>query len=284
MLHLYFVLTVLQTPAPAVATPAAAEVPATPGPITNPVPNEVRDLLAKVAAAQWKQKPGPPLRAFAMRLNLRDRSGDTPREIEAKIRFRSEKGGLIRLNLHDPDRGLRISKGFDGTKYWLAEDNQPLVDLGGREFSQDRKSIDQALAMCEDLLLLLDPHQIPEVATKVSLLEPIKQNGFSAHLIKNGNPWEFQVLLSKNYLPESLAMIPLWKDKDGKAPKARHFQMSYYKEFQGRRLPQVIEEALGENQKLPARIYELREFFWKNPTLIQVDPPPVLSEKDTTTQ
>jgi len=257
-------------------------------PISAAMSEEVQAVFDALEVAQFGDQPYQPLLAFALRLNLRDRSGETPHEISADIRFRQERGGLVRISLHDADRGQRIEKGFDGKRYWLMDDQGVLQDLSAREFAQDRDAIDRILTLCTDLLLLLDPKSLQKYARNIGIMPTETGMGIQGLLPRPEGLWPFQLTLNSNGFPISLSLTPPKREVVGPenpkntaevaVSKQRFFLFHFQKDFDGRRLPQVIEEYFAPDRKLPARIFELREFLWKKPELISVNPVPSIPE------
>ncbi|MFQ5750234.1 MAG: hypothetical protein ACE5H3_12395, partial [Planctomycetota bacterium] len=112
-------------------------------------------LFRRAAAAQFTPGSSPAeVHGFRMDLNLRER-GEHPREIGFELAWRDVSGGMLRIRVDDPERGSLV-EGFDGRRYWLREEGGPLRFLQGHEFTRDREKIDQALDLCQDLLVLLD--------------------------------------------------------------------------------------------------------------------------------
>jgi len=236
---------------------------------SSPSP-EVDALFRRAAAAQFTPGSAPAeVHGFRMDLNLRER-GEHPREIGFELAWRDTSGGLIRIGVDDPDRGSLV-EGFDGRRYWLREEDGKLRFLQGHEFTRDREKIDQALDLCQDLVILLDLEQLRKRSRDFVLLEEDDTGpGIGGILHRAGGPWRFSLRLHReSLLPASLQVESLpAKPSSGEAPPplrvVQRFLLRAPRTFEGRRIPQLI-EMYQNGEDLPIRLLEIHRIVWRTP-------------------
>ena len=236
-------------------------------------PQSPDSILSAMAAAQCEEKEVPEVRSFAMRVVLRDRS-DVPREFTFDLLFGSEPE-RVRLTMDDPERGIRIEKGFDGKRFWLHGPDQGLVDLSGREFTKDREAIAAALDLSKDLLLVLD---LARLSRKARNMESTHE-GLTGVLSSPEGDWKFKLLFAKEIpgaLPLALVLhppaLPLGEEKDGDpvSPPARRFMLGAWEAFEGRKVPRLVEEYSGSSPEFPIRILEVQDLIWRRPLPLEL--------------
>ena len=239
-------------------------------------------LLEEAAQAQLSRQGVAEVAGFTVSLNLRER-GEAPREVDLKLFYRSDDGGLIRLLLDEPDRGVRVAKGFDGKTYWLKEQDKETLDLSSREFAQDREAIDEAIELSEQLLLLLDLNQLERMASdlRIKELEVPEDDAEAA-----ARAARIQILSGRVKLGSQIRLFDLELDRQAKLayalvlyppptgstnseaerPPIQRFELGYYKDFEGRLMPSVIQEYQGiPKPELPIRLLELHRLTWREP-------------------
>lgn len=264
MLSLALLLPLLQDP---VAAPASAV----------PAPDPAALLLA-VADAQYGAHAGREVQRYGVELNLRER-GETPREYGFAMSYSATGSESLTIQIDDPERGTRVRKGFDGTRYWLQEEDGPLQDLGAHEFEQDRANIDEGLELGKDLLLVLDFAALTRRATALkSTVGPEGARLVSGRVQRGAQPWEFTLVLPAQDgplgpLPSDLFLRKLNPDPETRAEQPvlleRHVAFASYKRFRERAVPQVVHEFLPETLE-PIRTLELRDLRWEDAALAPV--------------
>ena len=229
-------------------------------------PQSPESILSAMAAAQCEGKEVAEVRSFAMRVVLRDRS-DVPREFTFDLLFGSEPERL-RLTVDDPERGIRVEKGFDGKRFWLHGPDQGLVDLSGREFTKDREAIAAAIDLSKDLLLVLD---LARLGRKARDLESTRE-GLAGVLPSPEGDWKFELRFAREIpgaLPLALVLQPPAppredeEDENPAPPPARRFMLGAWEAFEGRKIPRLVEEYSGSNQEFPVRILEVQDLIWR---------------------
>jgi len=245
------------------------------GPATapqEPAGDPARALLRRVVAAQLAEPAPPRVEGFRARLNIRERD-EHRREFDLQVLYRREGGGRIRLRVEDARRGTVVEKGFDGRRYWLLDEDGRLHDLGGREYRQDRESLDEALDQAEELLLLLDLQGLAERARELRLFAEDGRQGIQGILDRRGRPWTFRLHLDTDLQPVRLDLLPPPEEEPAgagapaAAPELMRFVLLRPGVFEGRRMPRVIHQYLGD-RPLPVRLLEVRALEWRQP------PPP----------
>jgi len=284
----------LQTPAPTGQEPAPVEPPVeaqepsaeTPVATQEPAPEtpaaqdgKARALLRELAAAQAPGQPDQQVAGFRMEIVLRDFADDGTREVGLLVRYRRLPEETVELVVDE--NGVRVRKGFDGDSYWLQEDGmEQRVDLGGHEFEQDRESIDQVLDLCADLLLLLDAEQLERRCEELALGAAGADGTdrrLSGTLSAASGAWEFALFLPPEVLePRAFWLFHRVEVAEGEQPPedpftdVQRFELLGWKEFGGRRAPQLIrvydtlrsvDPDSGE-EVLERRALELQDVRW----------------------
>lgn len=265
MMMLALLLPLLQEP----STPPAA--PAIPQP-------DASELLLAIASAQYAGHAGREVKRFGIELGLRE-FGETPHEYGFGLSYSTTGGESLTLQIDDPERGNRVRKGWDGKRHWLQENEGPLQDLGAREFDQDRQSIDEAIELSADLMLMLDYATLARRATELTLsVGPEQRRVLSGKVQRREHSWEFVLVLpdqpgALGLLPDALLLRQLNPDPLTRAERPvlleRHIAFSGYKRFNGRAVPVRVDEFLPEDE-LPARTLELYDLRWEDAALTPV--------------
>lgn len=239
---------------------ALGQEPAAPAaPASDPAAVE---LFRAAAAAQFLGAEAKPVEGFQVQLTLLER-GETRREVDLGIRYRHE-GGAIRMSVADSERGGTVQKGYDGRRYWLRDGEQPLLELSGREFGRDREAIDDARALCDEMLLLMDLRRLEPNAQELR----VEAGSDGSQLLhgrwpRGGETWSFTLQLAADLTPLELRLTPP-AAPDAPARPAQRFLLRHYAEFERRRVPQLIEE-YHDPGEYPVRILEVRKLHWRTP-------------------
>ena len=250
-------------------------------------PQSPDSILSAMAAAQCEEREVPEVRSFAMRVVLRDRS-DVPREFTFDLLFASEPE-RVRLTVDDPERGIRVEKGFDGKRFWLQGTDQDSVDLSGREFTKDREAITAALDLSKDLLLVLD---LARLGRKARELETTRE-GLAGVFPSPEGDWKFELhfaMETPGALPRVLVLHPPapppergGEEGTGKipiAPPTRRFMLGTWEAFEDRKIPRLVEEYSGSEQEFPLRILEVQDLIWRRPLPLALFMAPGASGQD----
>jgi hypothetical protein len=267
-------------PAPEVEIPSV-EVEQEPTPPTevSQGSEKAQELLNRVAAAQFSAKEGEYVDTLDLGVTLSDR-GEHPRDVSFSVYYSSFGGEELRLIIDDPERGTRVAKGFQGRDYWLEEGDGVRQILSGHEFSKDRKSIDEAMDLCSDLLLLVDVRNFQRRQGPTDLLFAEDGTRILVGALRrpDGLLWDYRL-----GIPEG-SLQPAWLEvqheleptegsvqtetESGAEAKAevlyQRFQLLHYKGFDGRQAPQVIEVFHDRDAELPLRILWLEQFQWRS--------------------
>jgi hypothetical protein len=118
------------------------------------------DLLLEIADAQFHAKNPTLVDGIRLNLYLKERENGQASEIGFGLQYLVHPREIIGLEIEDLERGTSVQKGFDGSNYWLIEEDKEKQILSGHEFGKDRESIDEAMDLCSDLMLMLDFRQL----------------------------------------------------------------------------------------------------------------------------
>lgn len=255
--------------APAAPVAQAEVTPAAPAP-SNP---KAVAFLRQLAEDQFQSEQRRLVDGFQLQVYLRDR-GESPREVGFTLDYRQRDGESIGLRIDDPERG-RVDKGFDGRDYWLKEAEGKRQLLNGHEFAKDRESIDEALDLCQDLLLILDVAQMETRSRSLQWLpssgeEEAKLSVLSGELRRADGSW---VPFRLEVAHQEEGLLPTMLDfgkppslleeapADSKALPFQRFELRAWKAFDGRNVPQIVDildSALP--QAMPLRSLEIHDF------------------------
>lgn len=117
-------------------------------------------LLLEIADAQFHAKNPALVDGIRLELYLKDRQDGQASEIGFGLEYLVSPREIIGMEIEDLDRGTSVQKGFNGSDYWLIEGDKEKQILSGHEFGKDRESIDEAMDLCSDLMLMLDYRQL----------------------------------------------------------------------------------------------------------------------------
>jgi hypothetical protein len=256
-------------------TPAVAAAPSDP---------QAAALLQAVADAQYAAGAGRAVDGFDVDLNLRERHDDTPNEYDFGLQYSCRAAETVVVRLHDPDKGTRVEKGFNGRSYWLRDLNDsqaPLQDLSAHEFEQDRAAIDESLEFSADLLLVLDLAALARAAEGLRLTRGPQRERLLAGSVRRGEHlWQFTLVLPEQDgadgpLPAEMFLRHPNPDPEASAERSvlieRHLRLAEYRRFDGRAIPLIVTEILppaaNEPQDEPdipppSRIIEIRSLRW----------------------
>ncbi|MCP4094003.1 MAG: hypothetical protein GY747_11190 [Planctomycetes bacterium] len=117
-------------------------------------------LLLKIAHAQFQSQQAKLVTGIELKLKLKDRQDGNASEVDFALAYMNESSEVIEISIDDLDRGTKVKKGFDGRDYWLEDGEKDRLVLSGHEFGKDRESIDEAMDLCSDLMLMLDFRQL----------------------------------------------------------------------------------------------------------------------------
>jgi len=270
----------VQVPPPApeaeVQEPVVGETPpeATPLPDTS---KEAEALLEEVAVAQFPKGKGRYVDTIGLEVVLHER-GEHPRVVGFEVVYSQRDGDELELIIDDPERGTRVSKGFRDRDYWLRESGKEKQILSGHEFTKDRESIDEAMDLCSDLLLLVDVRGLQRRDKPTALLT--QEDGtriLSGQMRRpDGLLWDYRLAIPADGLePQYLEVqhvIEMDKvDSSASSDQAepvlpkihyQRFQLLGYRPFDGRLAPQIIEIYDTPEAEHPGRILELHRFDW----------------------
>jgi len=272
-----------ESPAPLDAAPAVVQEAAP----QSSDPAAVAFLRA-VAKAQFASEERRLVDGFQLKVFLRER-GEHPHDVGFRLDFDQRGGEHLGLRIDDPERG-QIDKGFDGRDYWLREDDGERQLLNGHEYEKDRASIDEALDLCQDLLLLLDVAQLESRSRALTLeqVEGDKQllRGELRRADGNWVPFLLEVASLEGQLQaqrldlgtppaaeETSSTTPSTGSGEeesqvqGAGPEAtqalpfQRYRLLQWKDYEGRQIPQVVRIfARPEADALPERILEIHDF------------------------
>ncbi len=242
--------------------------------------SEPLEFLALAAEAQRpSESTTTPLNieGFQLDINLRER-GDQRNDLDIQLDYQQADGGTIKLRLDDPNRGVSVSKGFDGKRYWLKEHNGELINLAAREFTQDREAIDQALELCERLRLIFDLRYLGTQCQELSLEEQDQQTIIRGKFPAQGLVHHLELIFNSKtlQLEQLFIKVPKAKELDGEDTDAAittdnkpewqsqtRFELSYYRDFAGLMAPQLIHQFIPD-RKMPTRIVEIHQLKWQS--------------------
>lgn len=275
-----------EVPAPESAPQLQAAAPQLPA---APAPNDPEAIafLRQMAHDQFQSDQRRLVDGFQLQVNLQEK-GEHPNQVEFNLDYKQRNGESIGLRIDDPERG-RVDKGFDGRDYWLLEQGSERQLLNGHEYAKDRESIDEALDLCQDLLLILDVAQMEARSRSLKLEkgqagETPKPSVLSGELRRADGQWvifTLQVAHLKDgllpavldfgtpplapgslpALPEKQVEPPLSADQAPTTFPFQRFQLNAWKDFDGRNIPQVVEILASDHaDALPTRVLEIRAF------------------------
>jgi len=257
---------------------------AVPPPPDLPHQSEAVELLHRAAKLQNSARNSAPVTGFHLSLNIRERN-QSRNDFDLELNFDAQ-GERIRIVVEDANRGTRLAKGFDGKAYWLKEPKKPILFLDGREFSQDRDAIEQAIEFSNHLLLLLDFKHLPKACEELSLIHSDEGKWIRGFLPLQGQKSYFFLLLNpKTLLADKLRIgVPARNEdggtllKEGKLvfSQLTEYELLHYRSFAGLQAPQVIREFLllpepiqktstevDPNLRHPSRIVEVHNLNWQ---------------------
>jgi hypothetical protein len=221
-------------------TPAQPATEATQEPVEQPAPSkrasrrkpqmapnepDAAAFLAQLIEKQQIEEDLPPVTAFRMEFKLRDYNPDRGmNELDVRVDFRSaeaprrdqavdEQGNPlqgfeeIRLTANDASFNEQVSKGLDADGYWLRDEQGKLLTLEAKEYANDRETIDQTLAFCEDFLLLFDLDQLQKRAGGLKLRSTETETILAGDMLRGREIWKFRlVVIQGESLPSRLEL------------------------------------------------------------------------------
>ncbi|MGB0953246.1 MAG: hypothetical protein ACPG31_08460 [Planctomycetota bacterium] len=264
--------TEVPAPAPQVTVEEEVSAPVVPAQDTS---KEAAALLEKVAEAQFPKAAGQYVDTIDLGVVLHER-GEHPRDVSFAVFYSQRGGDKLELIIDDPDRGTRVAKGFSERDYWLREDGGDKVLLSGHEYTEDRKSIDEAMDLCSDLLLLVDVRglQRRDKPTALTTLEDGTRILSGQMRRPDGLLWDYRLAIPADSLHPSflevqhvleMEKVDSSESSDPIIPEVlyQRFEMIGYKAFKGRQAPQIIDMYYSPEESLmPARSIELHRFEW----------------------
>lgn len=239
---------------------------------------EAAALMTKVAANQFPSEEGKLVDGLNMRVEAEEH-GEHPHVVSFSVMYTKFGAEQLELKIEDPERGGTVAKGFDGRDYWLREGlhagEAKAQILSGHEFTKDREAIDEAMNLCSDLLLLMDirglqQRQPPKALTVSETGERLISGSLRRH---SSQLWDYSLVIPANSLEPSALEVRLFTpaevDADGVETKAavllfQRFEMSYYKRFDGRNIPQAIDVFHTLGSELPDQSIILDRFHWSS--------------------
>ncbi|MDP6850282.1 MAG: hypothetical protein QGH51_00530 [Planctomycetota bacterium] len=257
---------------------------ATPSRPIAPHQPEAVQLLDKAAKKQNGTKRSDPIGGFHLNLNIRER-GQSRNDYDLELDFAAGRE-QIRISLEDSKRSTRISKGFDGKSYWLKEPDNALLHLDGREFSQDREAIEQAIEFSNRLLLLLDFKYLPEACEGLWLRENEAGPSIRGSLLLHGELTYFYLILNPETLLTDRLRIgkpaldekgtTIWEGSEPVFTQLTEYELLHYRDFKGLYAPQILREFhilpapipkadSSPKTPSPSRIVEVHGLDWQNP-------------------
>ncbi|MDP7062477.1 MAG: hypothetical protein QF489_06040 [Planctomycetota bacterium] len=254
-------------------------------------------LLLKIANAQFQSQQAKLVTGIELELKLKDRQDGNASEVDFALAYLSEPREVIKISIDDLDRGTKVRKGFDGRDYWLTESDKERLVLSGHEFGKDRESIDDAMNLCSDLMLMLDFRQLEKRNMPRAVLVHADGRRILVGDLKRygGDEWRYHLWLANDSLqPHRLELarrvevLIQEQDESGGDTKVddessagemqptnptvatmieyQRFELLGYKAFEGRHVPQLIEmfgtPSLPEEENFPTRILQLHHFQW----------------------
>lgn len=267
---------------PFLQEPAASAAPPAP-PVAAPSEPAAAALLARLAAAQFKDGAGRAVDGFDVQLVLRER-GEQVQEFDFSLGYSRRQGETVIISILDRNRGTQVRKGFDGKIYWLEEVDEegqaPRQDLSGHEFEEDREAINDSLELAADLLLVLDLHSLARAAEGLSLTAgAAKERILSGRVRRGASLWEFNLILPEKDGAEGPAPLEVQLRQPNPDPllaaeqpfvQDRRLKLDKYRRFLGRSVPQEIRE-FAPGAEEAARILEIHDLHWVD---LPLPPPP----------
>jgi hypothetical protein len=257
-------------------------------------------LLLEIADAQFHAQNPSLVHGIRLDLYLKDRQDGEASEIGFSLEYLVSPREIIGMEIEDLERGTSVQKGFNGNDYWLKEGDKEKQILSGHEFGKDRESIDEAMDLCSDLMLMLDFRQLEKRNMPRAVLTHEDGRRILVGDLKRqeGSKWRYHLWLAADSLqPHRLEMArevevePQVEKTDvedssvnaaavGPTPTAneegnhanretrveyQRFELLHYDAFEGRFIPQWIElfpEPFVSAADLPTRILQIRRFAW----------------------
>ena len=244
-------------------------------------------LLLEIASAQFAAKDSSLVAGIRLKLYLKEREDGHASEVGFALVYRLHPREIIRLEIEDAERGTSVQKGFDGSDYWLTEDGKEKQILSGHEFGKDRESIEDAMDLCSDLMLMLDFRQLEKRNMPRAVLQHQDGRRILVGDIKRreGSKWRYHLWLSKDNLQphrlelaravetkETAALVPpesALETQPGAPPTTtieyQRFELMAYEAFDGRFIPRLVEmfpTPFSSDADLPARILQIHQFEW----------------------
>jgi hypothetical protein len=250
-------------------------------------------LLQEIAAAQFATGKRSLVDGIYLELYLKERQEGAAREIGFTLLYQLSPREIIELSVDDPERGTAVKKGFDGRDYWLREGDAEKQQLSGHEFGKDRESIDEAMDLCSDLMLMLDFRQLEERNLPHAVLAHEDGRRILSGAIRrhDGAKWEYRLWLASGSLqphrlelarqvevPEQQEPADAEPDTDVEENAAvteeteaptevvyQRFELAYYEAFAERHIPRLIEvfdAPFVSPADLPVRILQIHDFRW----------------------
>lgn len=279
---------------------AAQEVAAEPllaipaGFTTTTDPAAATALLLKIAQAQFPSQQAKLVAGIELELKLKDRQDGNASEVDFALAYMNAPNEVIKISIDDPDRGTKVIKGFDGRDYWLTEGNKDRQLLSGHEFGRDRESIDEAMDLCSDLMLMLDFRQLEKRNMPRAVLTHQDGRRILVGDLKRfgGSKWHYHLWLgTDNLQPHRLelareveVLVEESSDEEGTAEQQpgdgeiaeglavataveyQRFELAGYKSFEGRFVPRLVEmygdPFLADEVNYPSRILQIHHFEW----------------------
>jgi len=244
-------------------------------------------LLLEIASAQFAAKDSSLVAGIRLKLYLKEREDGHASEVGFALVYRIHPREIITLEIEDAERGTSVQKGFDGSAYWLTENGKEKQILSGHEFGKDRESIEDAMDLCSDLMLMLDFRQLEKRNMPRAVLQHQDGRRILVGDIKRqeGSKWRYHLWLSKDSLqphrlelaravkieepavltpPESALETPPGEPVTTTIEYQR-FELMAYEAFEGRFIPRLVEmfrAPFSSAADLPARILQIHQFEW----------------------
>lgn len=256
-------------------------------------------LLLEIAYAQFQSQQAKLVTGIELELKLKDRQDGNASEVDFALGYMNAPREVIEISIDDPDRGTKVKKGFDGRDYWLKEGETESLVLSGHEFGKDRESIDEAMDLCSDLMLMLDFRQLEKRNMPRAVLTHEDGRRILVGDLKRfgGSKWRYHLWLgTDNLQPHRLELAREVEvlveestvNSDGNENGAvvqeatgaeiaeeltvatiieyQRFELAGYKSFEGRFVPQLVEmygaPFLADEENYPSRILQIHRFKW----------------------
>lgn len=261
MLHVLSALALALAPTAACASPQQA-APASDVPVqAPPEARAVWDELCRASGSATRE----PLRAFTLRAEVRVRSGVQVNDTRVDYRYLAPD--CIRFVLPSNNETGRFGPAPE--QYWL-QSRDDVVVLAGREYKEDRRKVDDMIALARNYVALSNPARLqlsalelapgppadlgPELAARFKKLTWLTLESSDFALVRSeevrpaGTVYRVELGLNKDHLPA----VAIVRERGMSRTDPLLVQLSDYQERDGFRIPFQLRVHVLDRSSTPA--------------------------------